>query len=97
MAEIAKMGIFAQLQIIERIPELRFRYVGSYPSDKELRLAIIAIINSALRNGIGEHWIIIAQMDKTYYFADSLGTKRSTYSFLRKKFWQRIPQKLQKN
>ena len=30
---IAKMDNFSVLQIIERIHELRFKYMGSYPSD----------------------------------------------------------------
>ena len=30
---IAKLDIFSLLQIIERIPDLRFKYMGSYPSD----------------------------------------------------------------
>ena len=77
---IAKMDNFSLLQIIERIPELRFKYVGSYPSDTvpQLKKNSFAIINSAPSNDRGEHWILIARLDKSYYFADSLGKKRST-------------------
>ena len=31
---LAKVDNFSLLQINERIPELRFKYMGSYPSDK---------------------------------------------------------------
>ena len=80
------MDNFSLLQIIERIPELRFKYMGSYPSDKVPKLTkySFAIVNSAPSNDRGEHWIMMARLDKTYYFADSLGRKRTTYSFLKK-------------
>ena len=38
---------------------------------------------------------MIAQLDKSYYFAVSLGRKRSTYPFLTKKYRRMIPRKLQ--
>ena len=75
------------LQITQRIPELKFNYMGSYPTDKMLQLTkySFAIINSAPGNERGEHWIMIARLDKSYYFADSLGIKRSTNPFFDKK------------
>ena len=92
------MDNISLLQIIERIPELRFKYMGSYPSDTvpQLTKYSFAIINSAPSNDRGEHWIMIARMNKSYYFADSLGRKRSTYPFLTKKFRRMVPRKLQK-
>ena len=39
---------------------------------------------------------MIARMNKSYYFADFLGRKRSTYPFLTKKFRRMVPRKLQK-
>ena len=56
------MDTFSFLQIIERIPELRFKYMGSYPSDTvpQLTKDSFAIINSAPSNDRGEHWIMIA-------------------------------------
>ena len=39
---------------------------------------------------------MIARLDKSYYFADSLGRKRSTYPFLTKKLRRMVPRKLQK-
>ena len=56
---IAKMDNFSLLQIIERISELRLKYMGSYPSDKVPQLTnySFAIINSAPSNDRGEHTI----------------------------------------
>ena len=31
---IARIDNFSLVQIIERIPELRLKYIGAYPSDK---------------------------------------------------------------
>ena len=92
------MDNFSLLQIIERIPELRFKYMGSYPSDKvpQLTKYTFAIVNSAPSNDRGEHWIMIMRLDETYYFADSLGRKRTAYSFLSKKYRRMVPRKLQK-
>ena len=75
------------MQIIEKIPELKFKYMGSYPSDTvpQLTKYSFAIINSAPSNDRGEHWIMIARLEKSYYFAEYLGRKRSTYHFLTKK------------
>ena len=83
---IAKKDNFSFLQINERIPELRFKYMGSYPSDTvpQLTKYFFAIINSDPSDGRGEHWIMIARLDKSYFFADSLGRRRSTYPFLTK-------------
>ena len=85
------MDSFSLMQIIERIRELRFKYMGSYPCDKVPQLT-----KSAPSNDRGELWIMVAQSDKTYYFADFLGQKRSFYSSLTKKYWRMVPRKLQK-
>ena len=39
---------------------------------------------------------MVARLDKSYYFADSLGRKRSTQLFLTKKCRRMVPRKLQK-
>ena len=59
---MAKMDNFLLLQIIEKIPELMFKYMGSYPADKinQLTKYYFAIINSAQNIYRGEHWIVIA-------------------------------------
>ena len=39
---------------------------------------------------------MIARLEKTYYVADSLGQKRTAYSFITKKYRRMVPRKLQK-
>ena len=92
------MDTFSLLQSIERIPELRFKYMGSYPSDEvpQLTKYSFAIVNSAPSNDRGEHWILIARLDKTFYFAETLGRKRTACSFLTKKYRLVVSRKLQK-
>ena len=70
----------------------------SYSSDTvpQLTKYSFAIINSSPSNDSGEHWIMIARLDKSYYFADSLGRKRLTNHFLTKKYRRMVPRKLQK-
>ena len=77
------MDSFSLLQIIERIPELRFTHKGSYPSDRGSQLTkySFAVINSAPSNDRGEHWIMIARLNKTYYFAASLVKKKQPITF----------------
>ena len=72
--------------------------MGSYPSDKvpQLTRNSYAFINSVPINDRGEQWIMIARLDKSYYFADSLGRKSSTYPFLTKKYRRMVPRKLPK-
>ena len=57
--------------------------MGSYLSDTVPHLTkhSFAIFTSVPSNDRGEDWITIARLDKNYYFADSLGKKRSTYLF----------------
>ena len=82
-------------QIINRIPLLRYRYRGSFPSDYVLTLDndTFAIINTQLSNMQGEHWIMIAKSGQVLYFADSVGRKK--YSFLKQHHEQMIPEPLQ--
>ena len=62
------MDNFLFLQIIEKIPETRFKKMGSYPSDKvpQLTKYSFAIINSAPSNDRGVNWIMIARLENTY-------------------------------
>ena len=55
--KVAKMNNFSLLQIIERIPELSLKHMGSYPSDRvpQLTKNSFAIVNSAPSNDRGEH------------------------------------------
>ena len=89
------MDNFALLQIINRIPLLKFRYLGSFPSDyvPTLDNDTFAIINTHPSNMQGEHWIMTAKSRQKLYFADSLG--RKTYSFFKQQYEQMMPEPLQ--
>ena len=89
------MDIFALQQIVNRIPLLKFRYLGSFPSDHVPTLDndTFAIINTQPSNMQGEHWIMIANFQDELYFADSLG--RKGYSFLKQHYKQMMPAPLQ--
>ena len=89
------MDNFALQQIISRIPLLKFRYLGSFPSDyvPTLDIDTFAIINTQPSNMQGEHWIMIAKFQHELYFADSLGCKG--YSFLKQHYKQMKPAPLQ--
>ena len=75
------------IQIIERIPEPKYRYIGSFPADCVPRLPTFsfAIINTSPSSEGGEHWIMIARLNRTYYYADSLARPITKYKFLNKK------------
>ena len=53
-------------QIIERIPELKYRYIGSFPADCVPRLPTFsfAIINTSPSSEAGEQWIMIARLNR---------------------------------
>ena len=89
------MDNFALQQIINRIPLLKFRYLGSFPSDyvPTLDNEFFAIINTQPSNMQGEHWTMIANVRHELYFADSLD--RKGYSFLKQHYKQMIPAALQ--
>ena len=90
------MDNFVLQQIINRIPLLKFQYIGSFPSDyvPTLDNDIFAIINTQPSNMQGEHWIMIANFRHELYFPDSLG--RKGYSFLNNQYYkQMMPAPLQ--
>ena len=76
------MDNFAVQQIINRIPLLKFRYLGWFPSDFVPTLAndTFAITNTPPSNMQSEQWIMIANFRNEVYLADSLGC--NGYSFL---------------
>ena len=85
-------------QIIERIPELKYRYIGSFPADCVPRLPTFsfAIINTSPSSEAGEHWIMIARLNRTYYYADSLARPITKYKFLNKNYQKMIQKPVQK-
>ena len=89
------MDNFALQQIINRNFPLKFRYLGSFPSDYVTTLDndTFAIINTQPSNMQGEHWIMTANFRYELCFADSLG--RKGYSFLKQHYRQMMPAALQ--
>ena len=82
-------------QIINRIPQLKYPYRGSFPSDyvPTLDNDTFAFINTQPSNMQDEHWIMIANCRQKLFFADSLGRKK--YSFLKQHYEQMMPEPLQ--
>ena len=73
-------------QIINRIPQLKFKYHGTFPADhvpKQLPMNSFMIVNTDKSNGKGEHWIMIARVATQYYFADSFGRRLSDYKTIK--------------
>ena len=85
-----KMDNFALQHIINRILVLKFRYLGSFPSEYVpiLDNDTFAIINTQTGNMQGEHWIMIANFRHEFYVADSLGCKG--YSFLNNQHYKQM-------
>ena len=84
-------------QIVNRIPLLKYRYLGSFPWDFVPNLAndTFAIINTHPSNTSGEHWIMIAKFHHEFFFADSLGLSISNYPFLKQNYCQMVRTRLQ--
>ena len=84
-------------QIVNRIPLLKYRYMGSFPSDfvPNLPNVMFAIINLQPSNKPGEHWIMIAKFHHELYFADSLGLSVINYPFLKQNYRQKVRKRLQ--
>ena len=81
-------------QIINRIPLLKYRHRGSFPSEYVpiLDNATFVIIDTQPSNMQDEHWIMIANLRQILYFADSLVRKK--YSFLMQLYDQMMPEPL---
>ena len=95
LEKTSKMDNVSLQQIINRIPLLKYRYRGSFPSDyvPTLDNDTFAIINTQPINMQGENWIMIANSRQKLFFADSLGRKK--YSFFKQQFEQMMPDPLQ--
>ena len=84
------MDNFALQQIVNRIPLLKFRYLGSFPSDcvPPLDNDTFAIINTQPSNMQCKHWSMVANFRHEFYFAGSLGCKG--YSFLNNQHYKQM-------
>ena len=83
-------------QIIERISELKLKYIGLLPVDftPNLPKFSFAIINTSKK--VGEHWILIARLNRNYYYVNSLARSITHYKFLGKKYQKIKHRPLQK-
>ena len=95
LEKTSEMNNVSLQQIINRIPLLKYRYRGSFPSDyvQTLDNDTFAIINTPPSNIQVEHWIMIANSRQILCFADSLGSKK--YIFLMQHYEQMMPETLQ--
>ena len=83
--------------IFNRILLLKYRYMGSFPSDFVLNLPndTFAIIHTHPSNTPGEHWIMIAKFHHELYFANSRGISINNYPFLKQNHNQMVHTRLQ--
>ena len=93
VGKISKLDNVSLHQIVNRIPLLKYRYRGSFPSDyvPTLDNDTFAFINTQRSNMQGEHWIMIANSRQKLYFAYSPGRP----SFLKQHYEQMMPEPLQ--
>ena len=78
--------------LVRKIPELKFKYLGSFPPDlaypiKAMPQNSFQIVNTQNESFGGEHWVVIIKdYSNKVYFGDSLGKHVKHYPALRKKF-----------
>ena len=94
---IAEMDNTSLEQFVNRIILLKYRYMGSFPSDfvPNLPNDTFAIINTQPSYTPREHWIMIAKFHHELYFADSLGLSINNYPFLKQNYSQMVRTRLQ--
>ena len=95
LEKTSKMDNVSRRQLINRLPLLKYRYPGSFPSDygPTLDIDTFAIINTQPSKIQGEHWIRVANFCRILLFADFLGRKK--HSFLEQQYEQIMPKQLQ--
>ena len=90
LGRISKENKVSPQQLINRIQLLKYRYVGSFPSDyvRFLPNETFAVIKSQSSNVHPENWVMIAYFCSKLYTADSLGQS----SFFKQQYNQMMPQ-----
>ena len=85
-------------EVIERIPELNFRYIGCLPADfvPIFPKLSFSLFNTSSSSGVGEHWIMIGCLNRNYYCEVSLARSVTHYKLLKKNYEKMILIQLQK-
>ena len=67
--------------LIQKIPTLKHKYLGSFPSDQipPLRRNTFIIVNTDPSYTEGAHWIMLANENGKIYFGDALGQPLNKY------------------
>lgn len=75
----------ALTQIINKIPELKHKYLGTYPANfvPQLLRNSFAIINTDPSAMEGSHWILLADKNGVIYYGDSMGQLLSVYKHIK--------------
>ena len=83
VGKTTKMDNISLPQMINRIPLLNYRYLGSFPSDiaPVFTNDTFAFINTQASYMHFEHWKMIANSRQKLYFGDYLGGQK--YKFLK--------------
>ena len=75
------MDDIALRQIMDCFPILKYRHLGSFPSDRVPMLpnGTFAIVKTEPSYMSGEHWVMIAKFKQQLYFADhAIFTSKTT-------------------
>ena len=67
--------------IIEKIPVLKFKYLGTYAANfiPPLLRNTFCIVNIDRSSSEGSHWVMLGNKNGIIYYGDSLGQSISTY------------------
>ena len=78
LERISKKDNIAFQQIFNQIRQLKYRYVGTTPSENVSTVTkeAFAVINTLLSNMHSEYWIMFGNSHHKVYFAGSLGGKK---------------------
>ena len=71
--------------MVQKIPELKYKFLGVYPADMIPNLTnnSFIIINTAKASDIGEHWVMLANRNEKIFFGDSMGQSLEAYQHIR--------------
>ena len=85
------------LQVVNRFPHLKFKYLGSFPADlRPKNLPTNTYFNTDPSIQPGSHWILLANKNGKLFYGDSMGEVLEKYGIRTKaKFGSLVQEKLQ--